>query len=107
MKKSRLKKGDTVVVITGKDRGRHGKVLQIMPGKGRILIEHVNMVKKHLRPNPGKNIAGGITERESPMAISNVMLLDPEKNVPTRLSRRRTADGHWERVARKSGAVVE
>ena len=106
MKKVRLKKNDVVVVIAGKDKGSQGKVLRVFPGKSQVLVERVNQVKKHLRPNPSKNIAGGISEREANIHISNVMLVDPEQHSGTRVGRRRTADGRSERVAKKSGAVL-
>jgi large subunit ribosomal protein L24 len=106
MKKVKLKKDDVVVVIAGKDRGKQGRVMRVYPATQRVLVEHVNQVKKHLRPNPAKNIAGGVSEREATIHISNVMLLDPEKNAPTRIGRRRTEDGRAERVAKKSGAVL-
>ena len=106
MKKVKLKKDDVVVVVAGKDRGKQGRVLRVYPATQRVLVERVNQVKKHLRPNPAKNIAGGVSERESTIHISNVMLLDPEKNAPTRIGRRRTEDGRAERVAKKSGAVL-
>ena len=106
MKKFRLKKNDIVVVIAGKDKGRQGKVLRVFPGKDRVLVERVNQIKKHLRPNPSKNIAGGISEREANIHVSNVMLVDPEQHTGTRVGRRRTADGRPERVAKKSGAVI-
>ena len=106
MKNPRLKKSDLVVVIAGKDRGRQGKILRILPGKERVIVERVNMIKRHMRPNPAKNIAGGISEREAAIHISNVMLVDPDRNVPTRIARRRDADGNPERVAKKSGAVL-
>ncbi len=106
MKKVKLKKDDVVVVVAGKDRGKQGRVMRVYPATGRVLVEHVNQVKKHLRPNPAKNIAGGVSEREATIHISNVMLLDPENNAPTRVGRRRTEDGRAERVAKKSGAVL-
>ena len=106
MKKVRLKKNDIVVVIAGKDRGRQGKVLRVYPSRGRVLVERVNTSKKHLRPNPSKNVAGGITERETSIHISNVMLVDPEAGKGTRVGRHRSADGKSERVAKKSGAVI-
>jgi large subunit ribosomal protein L24 len=106
MKRVRIKKNDTVVVIAGRDRGRQGRVLRVYPSKDRVLVERVNMVKKHLRPNPSKNIAGGITEKETPIHISNVLLLDPEGKGGTRIGVRVGADGRRERVARKSGAVL-
>jgi large subunit ribosomal protein L24 len=102
----RLKKNDMVVVIAGKDKGRQGKILQVYPSSSRVLVERVNLVKKHLRPNPSKNIAGGVTEREASIHVSNVMLVDPEAHVGTRVGRRRH-DGRVERVAKKSGAVID
>ena len=106
MKKPRLKKNDLVVVIAGKDRGRQGKVLRVLPVKDRVIVERVNMIKRHTRPNPQKNIAGGISEREAPLHISNVMLVDPDRNTRTRVGRRRDADGNPERFAKKSGAAL-
>ncbi|MGH9364970.1 MAG: 50S ribosomal protein L24 [Thermoanaerobaculia bacterium] len=106
MKKPRLKKNDVVVVIAGKDRGRQGKILHIDPVKRRVIVERVNLIKKHVRPNPGKNIAGGISEKEAPIHISNIMLVDPDRNVGTRIGRRRDAQGNPERFAKKSGAAL-
>jgi len=106
MRKPRLKKNDLVVVVTGKDRGRQGKVLRVLPAKDRVIVERVNMIKRHTRPNPQKNIAGGISEREAPLHISNVMLVDPDRNTRTRIGRRRDADGNPERFAKKSGAAL-
>ena len=104
--KPRLKKNDTVVVIAGKDRGRQGRILRVLPTEGRVIVERVNMVTRHTRPNPAKNIAGGISEREASIHISNVMLVDPDRNVRTRIGRRRDVEGNPERVAKKSGAVL-
>jgi len=104
--KTKLKKNDTVVIIAGKDRGRQGKILRVMPASGRVIVERVNMIKRHTRPNPSKNIAGGISEREAAIHVSNVMLVDPDRNVRTRIGRRRDAEGNPERVAKKSGAVL-
>jgi large subunit ribosomal protein L24 len=106
MKKTRLKRDDLVIVIAGKDRGKQGKVLRVIPTKGRVIIERVNLIKRHTRPNPAKNIAGGISEKEAATAISNVMLVDPDRNVPTRIGRRRDNEGHLERFAKKSGAAL-
>ncbi|HEV8118138.1 MAG TPA: 50S ribosomal protein L24, partial [Thermoanaerobaculia bacterium] len=75
MNKVKLKKNDVVVVVAGKDRGKQGRVMRVYPATQRVLVEHVNQVKKHLRPNPSKNIAGGVSEREATIHISNVMLL--------------------------------
>jgi large subunit ribosomal protein L24 len=104
--KARLRKNDTVVVIAGKDRGRQGRILRILPSEGRVIVERVNMIKRHTRPNPSKNIAGGISEKEAAIHISNVMLVDPDRNTRTRIARRRDAEGKPERVAKKSGAVL-
>ena len=95
-----------VVVIAGKDRGRQGKILRIDPVKSRVIVERVNLIKKHVRPNPSKNIAGGISEKEAPIHISNVMLVDPDGNVGTRIGRRRDAQGNPERFAKKSGSAL-
>jgi large subunit ribosomal protein L24 len=104
--KPKLKKNDQVMVIAGKDRGRQGRILRIMPGRSRVIVERVNLIKRHTRPNPSKNIAGGISEKEAPIHISNVMLVDPDRNVPTRIGRRRDSDGNPERFAKKSGAAL-
>ncbi|HEY7111680.1 MAG TPA: 50S ribosomal protein L24 [Thermoanaerobaculia bacterium] len=106
MKKTRLRRDDLVVVIAGKDRGKQGKVLRVIPSRGRVIVERVNLIKRHMRPNPAKNIAGGISEKEAAIAISNVMLVDPDRNVPTRIGRRRDNDGKLERFAKKSGAAL-
>jgi large subunit ribosomal protein L24 len=106
MKNARLRKNDTVIIIAGKDRGRQGKILKILPAKSRVIVERVNMIKRHTKPNPSKNIAGGISEKEAPIHISNVMLVDPDQNTRTRIGRRRDADGTPERFAKKSGAAL-
>jgi large subunit ribosomal protein L24 len=106
MKKPRLKKNDLVVVIAGKDRGRQGKVLRILPTSDRVIVERVNLIKRHTRPNPSKNIAGGISEKEAPLHISNVMLVDPDRNSRTRVGRRRDNEGNPERFAKKSGSAL-
>ena len=106
MKNARLRKNDTVIIIAGKDRGRQGKILKILPAKSRVIVERVNMIKRHTRPNPSKNIAGGISEKEAPIHISNVMLVDPDQNTRTRIGRRGDADGTPERFAKKSGAAL-
>ena len=70
-----IRRNDTVKVISGRDKGKEGRVLRVFPGKGKVLVEHVMMVKKNVRPNPQKNIKGGIAEQESPISVSNVMLV--------------------------------
>ena len=74
----KIKRNDRVEVIAGKDKGKQGRVLRVIADKNRILVEHVMMVKKHVKPNPQKNIKGGIAEQEAPIHISNVMLIDSE-----------------------------
>src|ERR671926_1641209 len=76
-KKVDIRRNDTVKVITGRDKGKEGRVLAVLPEKGKVLVEHVMMVKKHLRRNPQRNIKGGIAEQESPINLSNVMIVCP------------------------------
>ncbi len=87
MAMAHVRKGDTVMVVAGKERGKRGKVLRVIPGKGRVLIEHVNMIKKHQRPTQ-KLRQGGIIEREGPIHLSNVMLVDPQTERRRQTSRR-------------------
>lgn len=109
MGKTRIKKGDMVVVISGKDRDRSTphRVLQVMPSSDRVLVEGVNMVKRHTRPNPQRNIKGGILEKEAPIHRSNVMPVDPESGKPTRVRGKRLEDGRLVRVASRSGAMLD
>ena len=102
-----IRKNDQVAVRAGKDRGKRGRVLVVLPDKNRVVVEGVNLVKRHTKPNPQKNIKGGIVEREAAIHASNVMLIDPETNVPTRIGSRTLADGSRVRIGRKSGAVVD
>lgn len=76
----RIKRNDTVEVIAGKDKGKRGRVLRVIADKNRVLVENVMIVKKHVKPNPQRNIKGGIAEQEAPIHISNVMLVDGEGN---------------------------
>ena len=102
-----VRKNDMVVVRTGKDRGKRGRVLRVLAEKNRLVVEGVNIIKRHTRPNPQKNIKGGIVEREAPIHASNVMLLDPDSNEATRLGIRTLPDGRRVRISRKSGTVVD
>ena len=106
MAMAHVRKGDTVMVVAGKERGKRGKVLRVIPGKGRVLIENVNMIKKHQRPTQ-KLRQGGIIEREGPIHLSNVMLVDPQTDKPTRVGVRSLADGKKVRVARRSGEFID
>ncbi|HVO49758.1 MAG TPA: 50S ribosomal protein L24 [Thermoanaerobaculia bacterium] len=103
--KRRIRKDDLVVVLTGKDRGAQGKVLRVIPDKGRAIVEGVNKIKRATRANPQKNIKGGILEREAPIAISNLMLVDPEGGKPTRVGIRKEG-GEWVRYAKRSGTTI-
>ncbi len=106
MNKTKIKKNDQVLVIAGKDRGAKGKVLRVLPAKGMAVVERVNMVKRHTRPNPQRGIQGGVLEREAPIRMSKLMLLDPNSGKPTRVGRQRLGDGSSVRIAKKSGATL-
>ena len=101
-----VRKGDTVIVVAGKDRGKRGRVLRVIPEANRVVIERINMIKKHQRPTQ-KLRQGGIIEREGPIHLSNVMLVDPTSDRPTRIGMRALADGKKVRVARKSGEIID
>jgi large subunit ribosomal protein L24 len=101
-----VRKGDTVMVVAGKERGKRGKVLRVFPDKNRVVIERINMIKKHQRPTQ-KIRQGGIIEREGAIHLSNVMLVDPASDKPTRIGMKALADGKKVRVARKSGEIID
>jgi len=105
MSKLNIKKNDTVLVITGKDRGTKARVLRVFPDKGTVLVERVNMIKRHTRPNPSKQSQGGIVEREAPIHVSKLMLICPETGKPTRVGRKRLDNGKGVRVSKASGAT--
>ena len=102
-----IRKNDQVIVRAGKDRGKKGRVLSVVPEKNRVVVEGVNLIKRHTRPNPQKNIKGGIVEREAPIHASNVMIVDPDTNEPTRIGKKVLSDGTRVRIGRKSGAVID
>jgi large subunit ribosomal protein L24 len=102
-----IRKNDMVAVRTGKDRGKRGRVIRVLTDKNRVIVEGVNIIKRHTRPNPQKNIKGGIVEREASIHASNVMLLDPDTNEPTRLGTKTLPDGRRVRISRNSGTVVD
>jgi large subunit ribosomal protein L24 len=105
MRKVKIKKGDEVLVTTGKSRGVRGRVLKVFPNDRTAIVERTNMVKKHTRANPQQQVQGGIVEREAPIQLSNLMLICPESGEPTRVGRRRLEDGTSVRVSKKSGAT--
>ena len=102
-----IRKNDNVVVLTGRDRGKRGRVLRVMPNKTRVIVEGVNFVKRHTKANPQRNVKGGIVERESAVHASNVQLVCPECGAPTRVGHRRLDDGHRVRICRKCNGVVD
>ena len=107
--KIKVKKNDQVRVISGRDKGKSGRVISVDRKRGTVLVEGVSMIKRHTRPNPAKQIKGGIAEKESPIAISNVMALT-SGGVPTRVGYRMEGSGaseHRVRIARKSGEVLD
>ena len=107
--KIKIKKEDTVKVIAGRDKGKTGRVLQVDAARGKVLVEGVSMVKRHTRPNPSRQIKGGIAERESPIAISNVMVMT-SGGVATRVHLRLEGAGatvRRVRIAQKGGEILD
>jgi large subunit ribosomal protein L24 len=102
-----IRKNDTVVVQTGRDRGKRGRVLRVIPEKNRLIIEGVNLIKRHTRPNPAKQVKGGIVEREGALHASNVQLVCPECSATTRVGHRTLEDGRKVRVCRKCEGVID
>jgi large subunit ribosomal protein L24 len=106
-KSFKIKKGDQVLVIAGKDRGKKGKVLRVDRRASRVVVEHVNMLKRHTKANPGKGASGGIVEREAPLAVSNVMVISSDSGRPTRIGYRVLEDGKKVRSAKVDGAILD
>jgi large subunit ribosomal protein L24 len=103
----KIKKGDTVEVVAGKDSGKRGRVLVVDRDRERLVIEGVNMIKRHTRPNPQKNVKGGIVEREASIHVSNVMILSPDSGQRSRIGYRILDDGRKVRVAKVDGAILD
>jgi large subunit ribosomal protein L24 len=101
----RIRTDDEVVVVSGKDRGKTGRVMRVDPAKQRVYVEGLNIVKRHQRPTPGTNQPGGVIEKPGPIHISNVALIDPKDKKPTR-TRVEERDGARVRVAVRSGEVI-
>ena len=102
-----VRKNDTVVVVGGKDRGKRGRVLRVVPEVNRVVIEGVNFIQRHTRPNPQQNVKGGVVEREAPLHASNVQIVCPECGSPTRIGRTLLEDGRKVRVCRKCDGAVD
>jgi large subunit ribosomal protein L24 len=100
-----VKKGDRVVVIAGKDKGKKGEVLRAIPKDERVIVQGVNMVKRHTRAS--MQTQGGIVEKEAPIHVSNVMHIDPSTDKPTRIGHKTLEDGRKVRIARRSGEVID
>jgi len=100
-----IRKGDNVVVLTGRDKGKKGSVLRVMPSDDRLIVQGVNMVKRHTRQSATQ--AGGIVEKEATIHVSNVSLLDPENGEPTRIGFRYLDDGRKVRFAKNSGELID
>ena len=103
---AKIRKGDRVQVLAGKDKGKRGEVLSVSPAEGRAVVQGVNVVKKHSKPQ-GLNQPGGIQEKEAPIHLSNLALIDPKSDKPTRVGFRVLEDGKKVRVAKGSGEVLD
>ena len=106
MQSVHVRRGDTVGVISGSERGKRGKVLRVLPEKGRVLVEHVNMIKKHQRPTQ-KLRQGGIIEREGPLALSNVLVVCSRCDKPSRTGIKILTDGRKVRTCRRCGESID
>jgi len=100
-----IRKDDNVIILTGDDKGKRGRVLRVMADEGKVLVENINRVYKHLKPSR-KSPQGGRLSKEMPVAISNVALICPQTNQPTRVGVRYLADGSKERFSKRSGASM-
>ena len=103
----RIRRDDEVIVIAGKDKGRRGKVMRMVADGGRVLVAGVNMVKRHTKPNPARNVAGGIIEREAAIHVSNVMLFNPATKKGDRVGFRVLEDGRKVRYFKSNNEVVD
>lgn len=106
-KRAKIKKNDQVVIISGRDKGKRGRVLEVLPSTGKVKVEGAGMIKKHQRANPQNNRGGGIIDKEAYLDISNVQLIDPESGKPTRVKYEVEKDGTKTRVAARSGQSLE
>ncbi|HEX8843906.1 MAG TPA: 50S ribosomal protein L24 [Pyrinomonadaceae bacterium] len=106
-KRAKIKKNDQVIVIAGRDKGKRGRVLEVLPSRGKVKVEGAGMIKKHQRANPQNNRGGGIIDKEAYLDISNVQLVDPDSGKPTRVRYEVESDGSKSRVAARSGQSIE
>ncbi len=104
--KMKIRKGDSVIVLTGKDKGKKGQVARVIPAERKLVIGGINVVKKHTKPSK-LNPNGGIVSKEMPIAVSNVAILDPKTDQPTRVGFKILSDGNKVRFAKKSGEVID
>ena len=105
---AKIRHDDNVIVISGKDKGKTGKVIRVEPANGRVFVEGLNMVKRHQRPLPGRpNMPVGVIEKEGPLHVSNVAIFDPKDKKPTRVRVERRDDGSRMRVTARSGAELD
>jgi len=102
-----IRRGDQVRVMTGRDKGKTGRVLAVDPNKRTLMVEHANIIKRHTRANPSKNIKGGIVEKEGPIQISNVLLVCPSCNKHARVGHRILPDGTKVRICRRCNSTFE
>jgi large subunit ribosomal protein L24 len=102
-----IRKGDQVKIIAGRDSGKTGRVLSINAKKNTVVVEHASIIKRHTRPNPGKNIKGGIVEKEGPVNVSNVMIVCPSCTKHTRMGHNILPDGTKVRACRRCGAALD
>lgn len=105
MAKLKVKKGDKVVVMTGRDKGRQGEIVKVLPNENRVIVDGVNVVKRHTRPSQTQ--AGGIVEKSASIHVSNVAIVDPKDSKPTRVGYRTLEDGRKVRYAKSSGEVID
>ena len=104
--KAKIKKNDRVKVIAGKDKGREGRVLRVLPDVNRAIVEGVNFTKKHTRPNPQRQVKGGILEKEAPIRIDNLQVICTDCGRPSRIGRKRLDDGTGARYCKHCGAIL-
>ena len=104
--KLKMKKGDRVVVITGRDKGKEGEIIKVMPKESRVIVQGVNVAKRHTRPSAA-NPSGGIVDKELPIHVSNVAHIDPKSGKPTRVGFKVLEGGRKVRVARRSGETID